>query len=728
MHESTTIWIIITQSVAAGAAAGLCVLHTVWRDDDNQRPHNRWTLLWSITLAVVFLFDALTGATPAGPTHHALSIIAATALAAAILLALPVAQTFSDGPPYRWHLITATTLFTAHILLLATGTITDRGELRDGTTHTLLDITTFLVPAAIVGTYLTSTILRTPRRRTRTALLASAALAVTLLVLSYVLPGPDLRAALTSAWLIPLVVGLEILALRRIRHGQHAAELQSSMRDAQARISNLAWYVKDPHALLRRAEDEARTLLDDASVSGTIRTLSRGRFVTELAPAGRNVADPTERKFLFALANIVSSAAERHALADRLSRAAYTDALTGLPNRPSLEQHLVNALERANVERSRVAVLYADLDGFKRANDQYGHAWGDHLLVLAASHLRKTVGSDVMVARIGGDEFVVVIERAGTDADLVALATKVRHEFQSATTTRSVPRISLGITTWEPGTQIDPDALLRCADTAMLEAKRKKAGVVLFDQNLESRVAAEARLRREIDEAVDQGDFCVHFQPIVDTTTLQVLGLEALARWEDNGTLRAPADWLTYAEDSGLIVSIGNMTFRQAFAATERFDLPVAVNISARQFAEPSFLEDITDAWGERAWEMLTIEITESALLHDSLQTASILEQLREKGARIALDDFGTGYNSLARLASLPIDILKIDQSFVRDILTVPGHAVLQAVVALATAHGLEVVAEGVERVDELEALVALGVTKAQGNMLGRPAAAVPLR
>lgn len=726
MYASTAIWTVMAQCVAAGLVAGLCVLHTVWRTDE-QRPRARWTLLWSIALTIVFLTDALAAATPAGTIHHILTVIATTALAAALLLALPVAQSFADGPPYRWYLVTASAFFLGHIVLLAAGIVTPRSEPRTDAYQVALNTATLLVPAAIVGVYLVLTILHSPRKRTRNALLAAGTLAITLLVLSFVLPDPAVRSALTSAWLIPLIVSLETLALRRIRHGQLDVELQGTMRDAQARISNLAWYVKDPHALLRRAEDEARTILDDPTVRGSIRTLSRGRFVTELAPE-RSIADPTERKFLLALANIVSSSAERHALADRLSRAAFTDGLTGLPNRNALEDHLINALERANVERTRVGLFYADLDGFKRANDQYGHAWGDHLLVLAASHLRKTVGSDVFVARIGGDEFVVVVERAISDETLVALAQRIRDEFQAATTTRSIPRISVGVTSWDPGTPIEPDALLRCADTAMLEAKRKKSGVVFFDHKLESRVAAEARLRREIDIAVDQEHFCVHFQPIVDTTSLHVLGLEALARWEHDGTLRAPADWIDYAEDSGLIVNIGNMTFRQAFAATERFELPVAVNISARQLAEPSFLVDLTDAWGERPWERLTIEITESALLHDSLQTASILAQLRERGAKIALDDFGTGYNSLARLASLPIDILKIDQSFVRDIGSVAGRAVLQAIVTLATAHGLEIVAEGVERVDELHALVELGVTQAQGNMLGRPAPHVPVR
>ncbi|SDC20014.1 diguanylate cyclase (GGDEF) domain-containing protein [Sanguibacter gelidistatuariae] len=728
MHDTVAVWTVMMQCIAAGLVAGLCVLHTVWRRDDPGNEHSHWTLIWSIALAAVFFCDALALVSVGTVWHDPLTVLAAVALAVALLLALPVAHSYADGPPFRAYLIVASAGFALHTVLLVTGFVTARTEPRIGALHTATSIAAFLVPAAVVGLYLAVSLRRTPSRRTRRALVGAAGLSVTLLVVSYLAPSATTRSALASAWLVPLIVALEVLALRRIRHGQRKAEQQRSMRDAQARLSNLAWYVRDPHALLRRAEEEARELLGDPTIRGTIRTLSRGRFVTDLSPHPHIATDPSERKLLMALANVVSSAAERHALAARLSRAAFSDALTGLPNRNAIDEHLVNAIERGSIERSRVALLYADLDGFKHVNDQYGHAWGDQILVLASAHLRETVGDDVFVARLGGDEFIIVVERAGDDAALLRLASRIRDDFLETSQGRPIPRISVGITVSAPGDTIDAEALTLCADIAMLEAKRTKVGVLVFDKHLEAQVAAENLLHREINKAVEEEQFCVHFQPIVDTTTLQVLGLEALARWEFNGRLREPREWLDYAETSGLIVAIGNMTFRKAFAATERFDLPVAINLSARQLAEPTIVEDLAAAWGDRDWSMLTVEITEGALLQDEQQTVSMLAQLRSRGARIALDDFGTGYNSLARLATLPIDILKIDQSFVRNMSSPPGLAVLRAIVALAAAHDLEVVAEGIEQVFELETFVELGVRRAQGNMLGRPAAAVPVR
>ena len=718
----------MAQCIAAGLVAGLCVLHTIWRGDDPGNQHSRWTLIWSMALAAVFLCDALALASRGTVWHDTFTALAALALAVALVLALPVASSYADGPSYRVYLALASAGFAVHIALIMSGAVTTRTEPPSTALETTGGALSFLVPAAVVGTYLLVSLRRTPSERTRRGLVGAASLSVALLAASHLAPSENVRTALTSAWLVPLIIALEILALRRIRYGQRLAEQQRSMRDAQARVSNLAWYVRDPHALLRRAEEEARALLGDPTIRGTIRTLSRGRFVTDLSPDTLVGLAPGDRKLLVALANIVSAAAERQALADRLSRAAFSDALTGLANRNAIDEHLVNALERGSVERSRVALLYADLDGFKRANDQYGHAWGDQILVLAAAHLRQAVGDDAFVARLGGDEFIIIVERAGDDDALVRLARRIRDDFPRTSQARPIPRISVGITAAVPTDTIDAEALTRCADIAMLEAKRVKAGVMVFDKRLADQVAAETRLHREINAAVQAEQFCVHFQPIVDTTTLAVLGLEALARWECGGRLREPKEWLDYAETSGLIVAIGNMTFRKAFAATERYDLPVAINLSARQLAEPSLVDDLTAAWGTRDWSLLTLEITEGALLQDEQQAVSVLGRLRSRGARIALDDFGTGYNSLARLGTLPIDILKIDQSFVRDIASPAGLAVLRAIVTLADAHGLDVVAEGIEQVSELEGLVSLGVRRAQGNMLGRPAAALPVR
>ncbi len=268
---------------------------------------------------------------------------------------------------------------------------------------------------------------------------------------------------------------------------------------------------------------------------------------------------------------------------------------------------------------------------------------------------------------------------------------------------------------------------MRHADTAMLEAKRTHAGFRVFDRVLRRRVEADRQQRAALESAVSGGHFTAYFQPIVDAHTLEIVQVEALARWDHHGHLILPADWLDLAEESGLIVPIGLSVLSQARQALERFQMPVAVNIAARQLAEPDALAQIETAWGDAFWEHLTLEITESALVQTT-SAIPVLSELRARGAQIAVDDFGTGYSSLARIARLPVDQLKIDRSFVRDMGTDRGAGVVRAIVALAQTHGLDIVAEGVETPDQLTALIEMGVTRVQGNFLGRAAPGIPVR
>jgi diguanylate cyclase (GGDEF)-like protein len=373
-------------------------------------------------------------------------------------------------------------------------------------------------------------------------------------------------------------------------------------------------------------------------------------------------------------------------------------------------------------------VLSCDLDDFKAANERHGHAWGDRALVETVERLRSELGPEPFLARPDSDEFIIVVHPAQDDVAQRALAHRLRDAVTRSGEGVAAPGLTIGVALWSPGDPVDPAALVRQADRAVIEAKRSRLGVVVCDSVLRTHVAERTALRRALESGLEDGEIVAHFQPLSDAWTLEVVGLEALARWRRDGRLRPPAEWLPFAEETGLIVEVGRQMLRAARQGMERFGLPVAVNVAARQLDEPDFVAQVERCWGQDGWDQLTIEVTESALLHDAAHVRGSLAALAERGVKIAIDDFGTGYNSLSRLGTLPLHILKIDRSFVQDFASAEGAAVLRAIIALAEAHGLEIVAEGVERTEELTALIGMGVTTVQGYMLGRPAAGLPLQ
>ncbi|MFS0700682.1 putative bifunctional diguanylate cyclase/phosphodiesterase [Cellulomonas sp. 179-A 4D5 NHS] len=729
MDGTASTWPAALQFFLAGALAGSCVLQWVWWRGELRQAGAKWTLLWSAVLALGFVANGLLAMAPEGVLGAVLLFVRAQLFVAVVLVALPATRAYTAGPPVRRYVLAAGAFAVVRaVLWLTTDMVMTHTYVQGLPVYGPLDAATFLAPVVVVALYVVRAVGKLRITPVGVLLIASGVASVALLVASHVVQDRATAEGFATMWALPLGVGLEVLGLDRLRRAQGDAVRQNDMRDAVARIANAAWFIKDPEALLLRAREESRRLLDDPTIEGSLRPLSRGRFVTELFSVEHDAASSRERGFLMDLAQIVSAAAERHALASRLSQAAFTDSLTHLPNRHALDQHLAEALDQADVERTRVALVYCDLDGFKRANDHHGHAWGDQLLVQVADHLRSAAPYGTTVARLGGDEFVAVIPRAGTYDDLMAFGRELRAGFGGTTPEQNPPRLTVGIAVREPGDTVAPDQLLQHADTAMLEAKRTRAGVVFFGRELRSRVNAETQLRRALDEGVADGEFEAHYQPIVDTVTLEVVGLESLARWTRGGQVLMPSDWLPLAEESGLIVPIGQALLASSRAGYEKFRLPVAVNVAARQLAEPDFLKHVERSWGDGAWTHLTIEVTESALLDDSAAAAGTLAELRRRGVKIAIDDFGTGYSSLSRLATLPVDVLKIDQAFVREIRTRRGKAVLRAILALADAHGLDVVAEGVERASELTALADLGVPRVQGNLLGRASPTLPVR
>ncbi len=715
-------WVTVLQLLAAGLVGGFCVLQWVWWRGEVRPASAAWSLAWSVDMALVLVAGGLFALTTPGTVRDVLVFVHAQLVAAFLLLAVPATRAIAGGPRVRYWLWAAGALFVARGALWwvpLDAYVADADA---------LDAALLLAPTAVVVSYVVVAVGRTRLTRFGYLLVVAGAESLAIFTAGVVVRDYAVGATCAALWVIPLAVGLEVLALNRVRDAQDTSSRQNRMRDALARLANSAWFVKDADTLLVTARDEARDILRDPSIEGSLRPIARDRFVAELFSADRVEHAPQARMFLIDLAQIVSAAAERYQLSERLHTTAFADPLTRLPNRRAVEEHLLAMLERANVERTRVSLIYCDLDGFKRVNDSHGHAHGDALLVRVADYLRGALPDrEAFVGRVGGDEFVIVLARAPQDVDLVAIARGIRAGFIDRHGGSRPARLTVGVATWLPGDVVDADALVRHADTAMLEAKRSRSGFRVFDRALRRRVEAERHQRAALEAAVADDHFTAYFQPIVDAQTLEVVQVEALARWDHHGHLILPADWLELAEESGLIVPIGLEVLRQARRALERFQMPVSVNVAARQLAEPDALEQIEAAWGDAFWEHLTLEITESALVRTS-SAVPVLSELRARGARIAVDDFGTGYSSLARIARLPVDELKIDRSFVRELHTQRGQGVVRAIVALAETHGLGIVAEGIETPLQLTALADMGVTRVQGNFLGRAAPNLPVR
>lgn len=431
----------------------------------------------------------------------------------------------------------------------------------------------------------------------------------------------------------------------------------------------------------------------------------------------------------------ISHAIERKRSEERLTHIAHHDQLTGLANRVLLSERLSQALSRARRRNTLVAVFFLDLDRFKAVNDTLGHDAGDELLRQVARRLRGSVRETDTVARMGGDEFAVVLEELDRSEEATLLAQRVLNSFATpfrlncgevGTST------SIGIALF-PHNGKDVEGLLKCADSAMYRAKSTgRDNYQFFSEELHAQAVRQVQLETELRIAVDEEEFLVHFQPQVHLSTLNVTGVEALVRWRrPGGTLIPPSEFVPVLEDTGLVTAVGEWVLRKtcsqvrAWNSSSPLRLRAAVNISARQFEDACFVEVVRRAmfdYGMRGGD-LELEITESVLMRDTDRTLQTFEELRALGVRIAIDDFGTGYSSLAYLKRFPIDSLKIDRSFIEDLNSTHGGAELAAaVIALGKNLGLDVVAEGVETLEQLEFLRRHKCTSVQGFFVMRPA------
>jgi diguanylate cyclase (GGDEF)-like protein/PAS domain S-box-containing protein len=432
--------------------------------------------------------------------------------------------------------------------------------------------------------------------------------------------------------------------------------------------------------------------------------------------------------------SVLKDVTEARRLAQRMAHLAHHDALTGLPNRVLFQDRVQLACDAARGRGGHFAVVFMDLDHFKNVNDSLGHALGDRLLTTVSARLAGILRGGDTVCRLGGDEFVMLLPeladagRAGEVAERI-LDTVAQPCWLDGTEVRI--GVSLGIAMY-PQDGADPATLMKRADTAMYRAKREGRNrfhfhSLAFDHEASVRLQLEAGLRRGLAE----GHFRLHYQPVVDAHRRQLVGVEALVRWERDGHgLQGPASFIPVAEETGFIVPLGQWILRRAceqlrdWAQAGAATVPMAVNVSPLQLAEPGFADRVAQTLQATGVDgaQLVFEITESALARDPQASRDALLRIKALGIRVAVDDFGTGHSSLAHLRRFPVDTLKIDRAFVRDLETdADSREIVRAMLALAQSLRLQVVAEGVETEAQARWLAEMACPALQGYLFGRP-------
>jgi diguanylate cyclase (GGDEF)-like protein/PAS domain S-box-containing protein len=430
---------------------------------------------------------------------------------------------------------------------------------------------------------------------------------------------------------------------------------------------------------------------------------------------------------------------ERKAFEQQLEHHAFYDSVTDLANRSLFRDRVNHALASAKRSHHSVAAMFMDLDEFKVVNDSYGHATGDALLRAVASRLSSCVRGGDTVARLGGDEFAVLLEDA-TEVSPAEVGERIMRALEAPFRVEHRElhiRASIGIA-FANGKEGEAatDELLRNADVAMYVAKKQGKGrCEVYKPSAHKTVMRQLELKTEIQGALDKGEFILHYQPLVTLETELISGLEALVRWEHptRGTI-PPLEFIPLAEESGLIIPLGRWVLRTACIEAQRLHeryphdppLTMAVNLSARQLQSPTLITDVKEALRDSGLSpsSLTLEVTESAMMQNIELSVLRLEELRALHVRIAIDDFGAGYSSLGYIRRFPVDILKVDKSFIDRIDKGDEElALAAAIIDMARVLNLSPVAEGVERVEQFERLLELGCDLAQGYFFAKPAA-----
>jgi diguanylate cyclase (GGDEF)-like protein len=715
--------LIYLQLVVAGVGIHLAITHLAHWIRRRGASWPAWFGLSALGMSVVLVVNVFVFVAPSG----GVLLLRTIALSLALLCLLKSVGAFA-GRSVRYPLVALALLMTGRLVLWLTTDLVYAHRIVAGAPRYGPLVAVTAVPALlllIVHALIVAG--RLEHNGERTALLMGTGVGILAATATFAVGDPRLAELLSGYWTLPELVVLQLVVIQR-RVTSHDLEVRRHhIQTAVAGLAEHALVERSAESLVHHAREVVEAVLGTTCeiVLGSDRsTAAAGTYTSIPGPDGvagqllvASDVDDAERQFLGTVGHILAASLDRVGAELELERRSLHDELTGLPNRAHLRSHLAARLGPS----SDVALIFLDLDGFKDINDSLGHAVGDEVLLEVGRRLASVTAPGDVTCRFGGDEFVVVCVGSTSPATAVtmlsAIAPLIRAGGRALHLTASV-----GIAVATPGAT--PDSLARDADTAMYRAKEGDEGrVVEFDPTMRYRLLNRLKMQHDLARAADAGEIEVHYQPVVDLRSRSVVGVEALARWRHEGHLLPPTDWVPVAEASGAIGTIGRSVLRDACAATLLLpaDLGVAVNVSARQLA-PSFAAVVDEALsGGLAPERLTLELTESALVEDPVMVADLLANLRRRGVRIAIDDFGTGFSSLSQLVSLPIDILKIDRSFVAAITDTDGYAVAATIVALARSLDLDIVAEGIETPQQADLLQQMGCTYAQGYLFGRP-------
>jgi diguanylate cyclase (GGDEF)-like protein/PAS domain S-box-containing protein len=507
-------------------------------------------------------------------------------------------------------------------------------------------------------------------------------------------------------------------------------------------LSGAPVVVEDWDAERRFDQPSFRGRRTGAGLSVKIEGGSRGPFGVLVIQSMRPRRFATgDIDFLQSLANVLADALERQAVEDAIRERAVHDPLTGLPNRVLFVDRLEHALARLGRQQSLAAILFLDLDHFKLVNDSLGHHVGDELLAAAAPRLKRALRGSDTVARFGGDEFGILLEDIASERDAIDTAERIAATFARPfvlSGSEHFVTTSIGIALATGGERADE--LIRDADAAMYRAKdRGRARYEVFDEGMRGRAIARLRMENDLRRALERDQLRLEYQPVVSLTNFQVVGVEALLRWRhpERGEI-SPSEFIPIAEENGLIEPIGRWVLENACrqaaqwygARPDSAPLAMSVNLSAVQVARRTLPDVVAAALSSTGLDpaCLSLEITETVMVRDADALTDILHALKALGVRLVLDDFGTGYSSLSYLTRLPLDVLKVDRSFVDGLGNeARDTAITEAIIAMSRALSLDVVAEGVETSEQVTELSRLGCTLAQGFHFSRAVPALDI-